>query len=513
MRHRSYALSLLLSCAPALASAATNSTPAPGQSDQIAHGKYLATIGDCEACHTVTGQPELSGGLYLNTPFGKMSTPNLTPDKETGIGSWTDDQFYRALHAGIRNDGAYLYPGLPYPWYTKVTREDVMAIKAYLFSLPPVHAPRKPNHLVFPFNVRAGIAGWNALYFKEGTYQPDASKSPEWNRGAYIVEGLGHCADCHTPKNVAQAPINSEAFAGGKFDDWYAANITTDKKEGIGTWSQAQIVSYLKEGAAAGKGVAFGPMAQTVHDSLSKLTDADLNAIAVYLKTIPPKATYKMAPLQPGAGKEAGQLVYLNYCSSCHQPNGQGIGNAIPPLAGNGAVASQGPENVLRVVIGGLPAQASYGPMPGFATLLSPQQISDVANYVRTEWGNNAPATATPDMVGPLLPKTQSIMAATHWCGPAGTTALDKAIHDPANGIEADMHNINPDNELKQVNAIVKKVQQVAPQASQADVVNRLTAAYCPMIEENKAIQAKLWAPTLDQFSVLTYTELTKGED
>ncbi len=515
MRHRSSATWLLLSCAPVFAWAATTNPapPPPGNADQISRGAYLVRIGDCEACHTVTGSPKLSGGLYLNTPFGKMATPNLTPDKETGIGTWSDNDFYRALHEGIRKDGAYLYPGLPYPWYTKVTRDDVMAIKAYLFSLPPVHAPQKPDHLIFPFNIRTGIAGWNALYFKEGTYQPDPTKSAVWNRGAYIVEGLGHCADCHTPKNLAQAPINSEAFAGGKFDDWYAPNITTDKKEGIGTWSQAQIVSYLKEGAAAGKGVAFGPMAQTVHDSLSHLTDADLTAIATYLQTIPPKATYKLAALEPGAGKEAGRLVYLSYCSSCHQPNGQGIGNAIPPLADNGAVASQGPENVLRVVIGGLPAQASYGPMPGFATLLSPEQIADVTNYVRTAWSNKAPATASPDMVGPLLPKTQSIMAATHWCGSQGTTPLDAAIHNPANGILADMQAITPDNELQQVNAIVQKIQHAAPQAKQADVVNRLTAAYCPQVETNTKLANDRKAPALDQFSELVYTELTKGAD
>ena len=328
-------------------------------SDVIARGKYLATVGDCVACHTKPGPGGVpfAGGQYVATPFGDLPTPNLTPDKETGIGTWSDADFYRAMHFGIRKGGANLYPGLPYPWFTHVTRDDVMAIKAYLFSLAPVHAPTPPNHMVFPFNIRTGIAGWNALYFKAGEFKPDASKSPEWNRGAYLVEGLGHCGDCHTPKNVALAPIQSEAFAGGNVDSWYAPNITSDPKQGIGTWSQATLVTYLKNGAMQGKGVVFGPMAQTVHDSLSHLTVEDLTAMAVYIKSLPPKSTYKRGTMVAGGDNAAGQEVYLSYCSSCHQPNGQGLTGAVPNLADNGAVTAKGPQNVLRAVEGGLPAQ------------------------------------------------------------------------------------------------------------------------------------------------------------
>jgi mono/diheme cytochrome c family protein len=478
----------------------------------IARGKYLAIAGDCIACHQAPGGKAFAGGLYMNTPFGEMATPNLTPDKETGIGNWTDDQFYRALHFGIRNDGAYLYPGLPYPWFTKVTKDDVLAIKAYLFSLPPVHAPQKPNHLIFPTNIRLAVAGWNALNFKPGEYKPDASQSAQWNRGAYLVEGLGHCADCHTPKNISQAPVADEAFAGGKLDNWYAPNITSDKKEGIGTWSVKTIATYLKTGQAPGRGVVFGSMAQTVHDSLSKMTDADILAMATYIKTIPPKATYKEAKLTVASASPDGQTVYLNNCSSCHQTNGNGLGNAIPPLSGNGAVAAQGPQNVIRAVLGGLPAQGTYGPMPGFATLLTPQQIADVANYVRTTWANAAPATATADMVTQIAPDTKTEMAGDlpHWCTKPGTTPLDKAIESPA--IESRLHAINPVNMLPDVNAIVASVKKAAPQAAQADIVNSLTAAYCPVVEADNSIPKARKPTALDQFSVLAYTQLTNNE-
>ncbi len=484
----------------------------PG-ADLIARGKYLATAGDCIACHQAPGGQPFAGGLYMNTPFGKMATPNLTPDKATGIGTWTDEDFYRAMHDGVRKDGAYLYPGLPYPWFTKVTRDDVLAIKAYLFSLAPVNAPQKPNHLIFPSNIRLGIGGWNTLYFKPGEYKPDTSKSPEWNRGAYLVEGLGHCSDCHTPKNAAQAPINSEAYAGGLLDNWYAPNITSDKKEGIGTWSEATLVTYLKTGAAPGKGVVLGPMAQTVHDSLSHLTDADLHAMAIYIASIPPKATYKEAKLVVASTAPLGQTVYLNNCAACHQPNGNGIANAIPPLAGNGAVAAGGPQNVIRAVLGGLPAQGTYGPMPGFATLLTPQQIADVTNYVRTTWSNAAPATATADMVSAIAPQTRTMMAGTmpHWCVKPGNSPVDAAIRNPSTKIEDRLHAITQTDMLEQVNAILGSVKKAAPRAKQADIVNALTGAYCPVVLADASIPADRKTRQLDQFSVLTYTQLTSN--
>ena len=234
-----------------------------------------------------------------------------------------------------------------------------------------------------------------------------------------------------------------QAFAGGSIDNWYAPNITSDTKEGIGAWSNDKIVAYLKKGAAQGKGAAFGPMAQTVHDSLSHLTDADLQDIAVYLKTIPPKHTYHEAKMQTAYVHDAGVQIYLTNCASCHQPNGKGLGDSVPNLAGNGAVTAKGAEHVVRAILGGLPAQETYGPMPGFATVLSTQQIADVANYVRTSWGNGAPANATQEMVASLTPKTETMMAGDHWCTNPGHGKLADAINNPSSGIASDMQQIN----------------------------------------------------------------------
>jgi mono/diheme cytochrome c family protein len=486
-------------------------TAAPDdQQSQIAHGEYLARAGDCVACHSAPGGKPFAGGLYLNSPFGQISSPNITPDKQTGIGSWSDDQFYNSFHKGLNGHGSYLYPAMPYQWFTHVTRDDVLAIKAYLFSLAPVNAPRKPNHLEFPFNIREGIGAWNALYFKEGTYQPDTSKSPQWNRGAYLVEGLGHCAACHTPKNAAQAPIASEAYAGGVVDNWAAPNITSDQKEGIGGWSVQTITAYLKKGSAQGKGAAFGPMAQTVHDSLSHLTDDDLTDIATYLKTIPAKATYKRDTRQSAYVHAEGQQVYLENCSSCHQPDGGGIGQNVPALAGNGAVTAKAPDDVIRAITGGLPAQGSYAPMPGFATVLSPDEIASVADYVRTSWGNGAPANANADLVNTILPKNHTMMAGTHWCTKPGDTKLDQAIGNPATGVQPALQQINETTLLPQVQKIVADVHKAVPGAQRADIVNSLTASYCPVVFNNTAIPADQRGPTLDRFASLVYTELVQ---
>jgi mono/diheme cytochrome c family protein len=239
------------------------------------------------------------------------------------------------------------------------------------------------------------------------------------------------------------------------------------------------------------------------------LTDQDLNDMAKYIQTIPPKENYKLAALQTEGGQPAGEQVYLTYCSSCHQPNGQGIGNAIPNLAENGAVAAQGPQDVIRAIDGGLPAQDSYGPMPGFATVLTPQQIADVTNYVRTSWGNKAPATATADMASTIQPATETIMAGTHWCGKPPPAKLDQAIADPANGIESELGQVTQVNMLDQVDKIVQDTKKADPDAKQADIVNSLTNAYCPFVQKNPDVPARQKGPYLDRFSVLVYTQLT----
>jgi mono/diheme cytochrome c family protein len=493
-----------VSVAAGPAVAATTTAAAPD--DTVARGKYLAVAGDCVACHSAPGGKPYAGGLYLTSPFGRISTPNLTPDKRTGIGNWSDEQFYRAMHTGIDNAGDHLYPAFPYQWYTRVSREDVLAIKAYLFSLAPENAPRKPNEMVFPFNVRAGIAGWNALYFHAGTFQPDASKPAQWNRGAYLVEGLGHCAACHTPRNAAQGLIDSEAYAGGMQDDWAAPNITSDPKQGIGGWTEDALVHYLKKGVANGRGAVQGPMAQTVHDSLAHLTDPDLHAIAFYLKSIPAKSSYKPSGMATSGTRRVGADVYLSYCAACHQANGEGLAGAVPPLAHNGAVIATGPQDVVRAVLGGLPAQANLAPMPGFATVLTAGEIADVTNYVRTSWGNGAPATATQDMVASLAPKSASMLAGTHWCDTPADSPLGRAIANPSLGVQDSLRNINAGNELPQIRQVVAKLRHKVPAAKPDALVNDLTAAYCLIVMNNAAVPASRRAPALDRFASLTYT-------
>jgi mono/diheme cytochrome c family protein len=270
------------------------------------------------------------------------------------------------------------------------------------------------------------------------------------------------------------------------------------------------ITAYLKKGSAQGKGAAFGPMAQTVHDSLAHLTDDDLTDIAIYLKTIPAKATYRENTKQSAYVHQAGAQVYLENCSSCHQPNGSGLGPTVPALAGNGAVTAKAPDDVIRAVVGGMPAQNTYAPMPGFATVLTPQEIADVTNYVRTSWGNGAPATASPDLVNTILPKSQTMMAGTHWCTKQGDTKLDQAIKDPSGGVQPALQQINETTLLPQVQKIVADLHKSVPDAQHADIVNALTAAYCPMVFSNRAIPAAERGPTLDRFASLVFTELVQ---
>jgi len=508
---------MLLACSasiPATAGAAPQPangiqppTAAAQTSGIVSRGKYLTTAGDCVGCHSRAGQPAFAGGDYIGTPFGSIAPPNITADKQYGIGAWSGEDFYRALHAGLRKNGSYIYPGMPYLWLARVTKDDVAAIKAYLFSLPPAHIADRPNRMVFPFNIREGIGGWNALYFKEGTFKEDTSKSPEWNRGAYLVEGLAHCGACHTPKNAAMAPIESERYAGGQIDNWYAPNITSDPKQGIGSWSQADLVTYFKKGAAPEKGVAIGPMKE-VHVSLAKLTDSDLNDIAIYVKSIPAKTSYTKATMQSQVAYNSGGNIYDTNCSSCHQPDGHGLSGAVPPLAGNGAVTAKGPQDIIRAVLGGLPAQESYAAMPGFATILSSPQIADVANYVRQTWGNGAPATATVEMVDDLRPKTDSMMAATHWCGKPGDTKLGHYVSDRNGGIQSALAQINDDNELPMIDKVIDDVRHQVPHAKSAEIVNQLTAAYCPVVFKNASLAKDEKATKLDQFAALVYTQL-----
>jgi mono/diheme cytochrome c family protein len=476
--------------------------------DPVSRGKYLVYAGDCAACHTAPGGQPFAGGVVLKTPFGTMATPNITPDKATGIGDWSDDQFYTLFHDGKGPHGEFIYPGFPYPWFTHVTRDDVLAIKAYLDTLPPVNAPKPANHLMFPLNIRTAVLGWNILYFKPGEFQPDPSKSAQINRGAYLVEGLGHCSDCHTPKNALMAPDNSRPFAGGVQDNWYAPNISSDPKEGIGGWTDRELVTYLRTGVSRSKGVVLGPMAQTIQESLSHLTNSDLTAIVAYLKSTKPQTSYQPRTPILAADQRPGAELYLSYCASCHQQNGEGVKGKIPALADNGAVTAKGPENVIRVVLGGLRAQGSYGPMPGFGTAMTSEQVADVTNYVRSAWTNQAPASASSRDVSAIAKETSSVVAGTQACPPLGTSPLDTAIADPASGVPDLLKNVSDENVLQSANKIIRAVKAKVPDAPQADIVNELTDAYCPVVAADTTLDTVDRWNLLNQFGETVYTQL-----
>jgi mono/diheme cytochrome c family protein len=362
---------------------------------EIARGKALATAGDCVACHTAPGGTPFAGGLALQTPFGAIMTPNLTRDNTMGIGSWSADDFARAMHEGRRPGGTYLYPAFPYPFYTRVTRADTDAIFAYLRSLPPVVNRVNRNTLPFPFNIRLSMLGWNALFFKPAGFVPEPGRSDEFNRGAYLVEGLGHCGACHTPLNVLGANKADQYLQGSQIDHWTAPNITNDRLVGLGKWSVDETVQYLKTGQARGS-IASGPMKDVVENSTSKMPEADLKAIAVYLKERgaegpPPSA----ALLSSDARMKIGEAVFVDTCAACHKRSGEGVAHLFPRLAGNVIATQSDPASLIRIILtGGRAASTDTTPtapaMPSLGYRLGDDQVAAVVTYVRNSWGNAA---------------------------------------------------------------------------------------------------------------------------
>jgi mono/diheme cytochrome c family protein len=367
---------------------------------QVQRGRYLVAAGDCSACHTADNGKPFAGNRAVPTPFGTIYSSNITPDKATGIGDWTAEQFYDAMHNGIAPDGSHLYPAFPYPWYTRLTHDDVLAIKAYLDTLEPVKQEVKDPELPFPMNVRESIAAWNALFFKPGEFEPDPQKSAEWNRGAYLVEGLGHCSACHSPKNVLGAVKKGDKFEGGYGEGWYATRLTRSEPAGLGSWSKEDIVSYLKTGANE-HARALGPMSEVVEHSTRFLSDADLAAMATYLKDLP--GDDGQAPAQTASSDQQvlarGKQVYIDQCEGCHMENGEGLAHVFPPIKGNTGVHASDPTSLARLVIEG--ARSAATPerpvgfaMPAFGDKLSNADIADVLTYIRASWGNKASAVS-----------------------------------------------------------------------------------------------------------------------
>ncbi|RYI99858.1 MAG: cytochrome c, partial [Acetobacteraceae bacterium] len=352
---RGLVFALLLAAPPAFADSADVTS--------ILNGRYLATVGDCIACHTgPAGQ--YAGGRGIETPFGLINAPNLTPDADTGIGNWTEADFARAMHDGQRPDGSRLYPAFPYPWYTRVSGRDVADIYAFLRTLPPVRNAVDRDTLPFPFSIRTIMRGWNMLFFTPGRFEPRGDRSEEWNRGAYLVEGLGHCGACHTARN-ALGGDSSATYQGGPLQGWFAPNLTGDARQGVGNWSVEEIIAYLRTGATA-RSRASGPMAEVVGYSTSLMTEPDLRAIAVYLKDQPAGA-----PMPPAAlaaddpAMRAGEALYVDNCMACHRRDGQGVAGLFPVLAGSQVVQQPGSDTLLRIVAGGVRAVATDGAPTG----------------------------------------------------------------------------------------------------------------------------------------------------
>lgn len=351
-------------------------------------GKYQVILGDCEGCHG----KNLAGGVALETPFGRMVAPNITLDKETGIGNYSQAEFVLAMKRGVAPGGRRLYPAMPYPYYAHMSDGDVLALWDYLRAVKPVKNSVQVNQLRFPYNIRALMRGWNYLFFRPIPIT-DKSKSEEWNRGAYLVNGPGHCGACHSPKNAFGA--DKGPLTGASLQGWFAPDLTSEQNAGLGSWSPADIVDYLETGRNA-HSLASGPMAEAVENSTSRMTDADLISIAVYLKDLPPSRGNGGGASGIDSQMKAGARAYDISCAACHGRDGKGSA-LFPPLAGNAAVRQVRPDTAVRTVLAGGKAvatsKAPTGPgMPSFGWRLTDEQVANILTYVRNNWGNQAPA-------------------------------------------------------------------------------------------------------------------------
>ena len=391
---------------------------APASAAVLARGEYLTKAADCIACHTVpeTGKP-FAGGVAFKLPFGTIYSTNITADVATGIGSWSDDDFVRAVREGVRKDGRRLYPAFPYTSYTGLSRSDVLAIKAYLFTLPKVAQPETPNTLGFPFNQRWAMGFWNAAFFKSHRFVADASKSPQWNSGAYLATALGHCAECHTPRNAGFGLEHGNELAGYSLQGWRAYNITADQAHGIGAWSDADIASYLSTGHADGRGSAAGPMGEAVANSLQYLKPEDTAALVTYLRSVPAREgsdpididanaapavkSSNAAPFVDASGANAqGLKLFESACASCHQWNGKGQETPYASLLGTAGVNDVSAANVTQVILHGAKMRIGQSDvyMPEFGSAYSDTEVAQLANYVVAHFGDKKSAVTPKDV-------------------------------------------------------------------------------------------------------------------
>jgi mono/diheme cytochrome c family protein len=368
----------------------------------IARGEYLVRAADCESCHTAHGGQPFAGGLAFRLPFGTIYSPNLTPDPDTGIGAWTDAAFVRALHRGIGRNGENLYPAFPYTAYALLSTDDALAIRAWLATLPPVRAAAPANDLSFPFNQRYLVRAWNLLFLPAHRLETDPSKDPQWNRGAYLVEALGHCGECHTPRNVMFGLNQNKRFAGAEQVGWLAYNLTNDPIHGLGRWSDAQLEQYLAAGHADGHGPASGPMAEAVEYSLRHLSPEDIHAMVTYLRSVPgqpegPPAVLTGAPAAPNA---LGERLFVQACAGCHLPDGDGRQSPWAALRGSHTTGDPAGTNLVQVLTNGTRIRTSQGLafMHPFTGAYSDEELASLANYTSSQFGLR-PGSITPGQI------------------------------------------------------------------------------------------------------------------
>ena len=361
-------------------------------SDLVQRGEYLTRAADCAACHTTPDGAPFAGGREFKLPFGLLYSPNITPDAKTGVGSYSDDEFVRVLHDGVAPGGRHLYPAMPYASYSKMSRTDALAIKAYLMSLAPVVATAPEDRMKFPYNQRWTMVFWNAVNNPGKELKPDPSKPADWNRGAYLVEALGHCGECHTPRNVLQGLKDSKAFAGADIQGWHAYNLTSDKNAGLGDWSEAQLAQYLSTGHADGHGPASGPMAEAIENSLRFLTPEDIHAMVVYLKALPaqpdgpPAVPAKAAPPAPNV---EGAHLFVQACAGCHLPDGAGRQSPWAALAGAHSTGDGAGTNLVQILAHGSQMQTAQGQvfMHSFTGGYTDAELAAIANYTIGQFG------------------------------------------------------------------------------------------------------------------------------
>lgn len=389
---------------------------APTGQELIAKGEYLTKAADCAACHTVPGGQSLAGGLAFKLPFGTIYSPNITSDREHGIGAWSDAEFVRALRKGVGRHGEDLYPAFPYTSYALLSTDDALAIKAYLGTVRPASTPSRPNDLWFPFNQRYVMRGWKLLFMPDGPLAPDTTRTSTWNRGAYLVEALAHCGECHTPRNLLFATKNDVKLSGAVVEGWKAYNITSDRDTGIGSWTNEQLVSYLSKGHAEGRGGTSGSMAEAVNLSLRHLTPSDIDSIVEYLRSVPPviaavssgpiekspPALAESGPWMPPAtaADSEGMRIFQGACASCHGWDGSGQQSPSASLRGARTVNDPDGINLVRVILRGthISSMAGDRTMPSFAAAYTDSEIAAVSNYVLAHFGAKS-GRVTPPMV------------------------------------------------------------------------------------------------------------------